>query len=146
MSDLTKDNKYKTTPAEKRLLEVLVNPDYLGKSITEICKVAGISRFKYYDAMKKEEFRQLVNDTTMDLIKGKAADVLNATYKFAMTDKGHQDRKMLLTIADIYKDKQEVKHSGVMDIKQENSLVGLSFEELKELASSRYGSDKNEST
>lgn len=116
MSDLTKDNNYKPTPAEKKLLEVLINPDYLGKSTTEICKVAGISRFKYYDAMKKEDFRQLVNETTMDLIKGKAADVLNATYKFAMKEKGHQDRKMLLTIADIYKDKQEVEHSGSVDI------------------------------
>lgn len=116
MSDLTKDNRYKPTPAEKKLLEVLINPEYLGKSVMDICKVAGVSRFKYYDAMKKEDFVSLVNETTMDLIKGKASDVLNATYKFALKEKGHQDRKMLLTIAGIYVDKQEVEHSGGIEL------------------------------
>ena len=109
MSDITQANTYKPTPAEKKLLEVLVNPEHLGKTVMAICKVAGISRFKYYDAMKKEPFRKLVNDTTMDLIKGKASDVLNAAYKYALTEKGFQDRKMILTIADIYTDKAEVQ-------------------------------------
>lgn len=111
---MTERNKYKPTAAEKKLLEVLINPDYLGKSVTTICKAAGVSRKKYYDAMGKEEFVGLVNDTTMDLIKGKASEVLNATYKYALTAKGHQDRKLILTIAGIYTDK--VEHSGSLDI------------------------------
>ncbi len=64
--------------------------------------------------MSKEPFVQLVNETTMELIKGKASEVLNATYKYALTEKGHQDRKMILTIAGIYTDK--VEHSGSLDI------------------------------
>lgn len=114
MSEVTKRNNYKPTAAEKKLLEVLINPDFVGKSITAICKAANVSRKKYYDAMSKDEFVRLVNNTTMDLIKGKASDVLNASYKYAMTAKGHQDRKMILTIAGIYTDK--VEHSGSLEI------------------------------
>ena len=112
----TKDDKYKLTAAEKKLFEVLVNPEHTGKTVTELCNLAKISRNKYYDAMKKEGFVSLVNETTMDLIKGKASDVLNATYKFALKEKGHQDRKMLLTIAGIYVDKQEVEHTGGVEL------------------------------
>jgi hypothetical protein len=111
---VTEGNKYKPTAAEKKLLKVLINPEYVGKSVTAICKAAGVSRKKYYDAMSKEPFVQLVNETTMELIKGKASEVLNATYKYALTEKGHQDRKMILTIAGIYTDK--VEHSGSLDI------------------------------
>lgn len=116
MSEVTKSDKYKPTAAEKKLLEVLINPEYVGESVTSICKAANVSRKKYYDAMGKEAFVTLVNETTMDLIKGKASDVLNAAYKFALKEKGHQDRKMILTIAGIYSDKQEIEHSGNIDI------------------------------
>ena len=118
MSEVTKSNEYKPTAAEKRLLEVLINPTYVGDSITSICKVANVSRKKYYDAMSKEEFRNLVSDTTMELIKGKASDVLNAAYKYALKEKGYQDRKLILTIAGIYTDKQEIEHSGNVDISE----------------------------
>lgn len=66
-----KNDKYKPTPAEKKLLEVLLNAENVGKSVQELCNLAGVSRNKYYDAMKKQEFVDLVNKTTMDLIKGK---------------------------------------------------------------------------
>ncbi|MGG5372847.1 phBC6A51 family helix-turn-helix protein [Enterococcus sp. AZ196] len=129
--DLTNANRYKPTPAEKKLLEILINPEYIGKSVTDICKAATISRFKYYEAMKNEEFTKLVNEITMDLIKGKASDVLNASYKYALTEKGHQDRKMILTIAGIYTDKQDIKHSGGVDIRKQ--YEEMSDEELEEL-------------
>ncbi|MBW5474245.1 phBC6A51 family helix-turn-helix protein [Enterococcus gallinarum] len=109
---MTENDKYTPTPAEKKLLEVLLNAENVGKSVQELCNLAGVSRNKYYDAMKKQEFVDLVNKTTMALIKGKAANVLNAAYNFALTEKGHQDRKMLLTIAGIYTDKQETEISG----------------------------------
>ena len=121
---LTEANKYKPTPAEKKLLEVLINPDYVGKSVTAICKAAKVSRFKYYDAMKNESFVELVNETTMSLIKGKVSDVLNATYKYALTEKGHQDRKVLLTIAGIYVDKKETEISGGLDIANTSTEIG----------------------
>lgn len=132
----TKDDKYKLTAAEKKLFEVLVNPENTGKTVTELCNLARISRNKYYDAMKKDGFVSLVNETTMELIKGKASDVLNATYKFALKEKGHQDRKMLLTIAGIYVDKSVV--TG--DLKISNPYAGLTTDELRKLArSDKYG-------
>ncbi|MGX2944208.1 helix-turn-helix domain-containing protein [Enterococcus alishanensis] len=42
-----------------------------------------------------------------------------------------------------WRDKQEVEHSGGVDVKQENSLSDLTFEQLKELAAKRYGSDSD---
>lgn len=129
---MTIEDTYTPTAAEKKLLEVLINPQNVGESVQELCNLAGVSRNKYYDAMKKKAFVKLVNDITMDLIKGKTADVLNATYKFALTEKGHQDRKMLLTIAGVYTDKRETELSGGIDVNQR--YTEMSDSELKELA------------
>lgn len=120
---MTEKDKYTPTPAEKKLLEVLLNAENVGKSVQELCNLAGVSRNKYYDAMKKQEFVDLVNKTTMALIKGKAANVMNAAYNFALTEKGHQDRKMLLTIAGIYSDKQETKISGHIKTDKLDSIL-----------------------
>ena len=57
---MTENDKYKPTPAEKKLLEVLLNAENVGKSVQELCNLAGVSRNKYYDAMKKQEFVDLV--------------------------------------------------------------------------------------
>lgn len=129
---MTEKDKYKPTAAEKRLLEILINPEHLGKNVTELCNLAEVSRNKYYDAMKKKEFQSLVADTTQDLIKGKIGDVLNATYKYSLTAKGHQDRKVLLTMAGLYVDKKETEISG--GLKVNNPFAGLTEEELRKLA------------
>lgn len=121
---MTEKYKYKPTAAEKRLLEVLINPEYLGKNVTELCNLAEISRNKYYDAMKKKDFQLLVADTTQDLIKGKIGDVLNATYKYSLTAKGHQDRKVLLTMAGLHVDKKETEISGGLDIANTSTEIG----------------------
>lgn len=129
---MTEKYKYKPTAAEKRLLEVLINPEYLGRNVTDLCNLAEISRNKYYDAMKKKEFQELVADTTQDLIKGKIGDVLNATYKYSLTAKGHQDRKVLLTMAGLYVDKKETELSGGVEVN--NPYANLSEDELRKLA------------
>ncbi len=54
---MTKTNIYEPTVAEKKLLEVLINPEHLGKNVTELCNLANVSRNKYYDAMKKTTIR-----------------------------------------------------------------------------------------
>lgn len=131
--DVTKGNIYKPTTAEKKLLEVLINPENAGKTVTDICNLANVSRRKYYEAMGKEEFSNLVNETTMDLVTAKAGSVLNAAYKYAMKEKGFQDRKMILTIAGIYVDKSQTELSG--GIKVSNPYEGLTEEELRKLAS-----------
>lgn len=42
-----------------------------------------------------------------------------------------------------WRDKKETEFSGGMEVKQENSLSKLTFDQLKELAAKRYGSDSN---
>lgn len=129
---MTKNDEYKPTAAEKRLLEVLINPDNVGSSVTELCNLANVSRNKYYEAMKKVEFATLVNNMTMELIKGKAASVLNASFKYALEKKGYQDRKLILTIAGIYVDKSQTEITGGIEVN--NPFKNLTEEELRKLA------------
>lgn len=121
--DVAKGNIYKPTTAEKKLLEVLINPENAGKTVTDICNLANVSRRKYYEAMGKEGFSNLVNETTMDLVTAKAGSVLNAAYKYAMKEKGFQDRKMILTIAGIYVDKTQTELSGSVDINERSKEI-----------------------
>lgn len=115
---VTKSNTYKLTPSSRRLLEALINPDNLDKNVTQLCNIADISRNSYYRFMKEQEFVDLVNDTIMDLIKGKVGNIMNATYKFALTEKGHQDRKMLLTMLGAYTEKKEISMNGKLSLKE----------------------------
>lgn len=130
---MTKTSIYKPTVAEKKLLEVLINPEHLRKNVTELCNLADVSRNKYYDAMKKEAFQELVKSTTLELVKAKIGDVLNATYIYALGEKGHQDRKLLLTMAGLYADKQETVLSGEVKTST-NPFDGIDTEVLEKLA------------
>lgn len=122
---------YKPTPAEERLLEVLLDPANLGKTVTEKCRLAGVSRDIYYKAMQKPGFCALLNKTALMLIRDKVADVLNATYKFAMQPKNHQDRKLLLELFDMYANKTKVEVSG--ENGEPIKVAALSEEEKREL-------------
>lgn len=119
----TKPNEYRPTKAEKKLLEALVNPDNMGINVEDLCAVAKISKNTYYVAMKKPEFVKLVNETTLELVKGKVSDVLNASYLYALTEKGFQDRKMILTIAGIYVDKSQTELSGSVDMNERSKEI-----------------------
>lgn len=103
-------DEYKPTTAEERMLEVLLNPESTGKNTTEKCQLADVSRETWYKAFKKPGFVKLVNETSVDLIREKVSDVLNATYKSAMTEgaKGFQDRKILLEMAGVYREKSDI--------------------------------------
>lgn len=114
---MTKTNKWSLTPARERLLETLVNPEHLGKNVTELCNLAAISRNSYYKFMDEPEFVEMINKTSLDMVKTKIGDVVNATYKYALGEKGHQDRKLLLTMAGLYADKSEVENTGDLGIK-----------------------------
>lgn len=131
---MTKNDIYKPTAAEKKLLEVLINPEHLGKNVTELCNLANVSRNKYYDAMKKQPFQELVKNTTLELVKGKIGDVLNATYIYALGEKGHQDRKVLLTMAGIYADKTESTVNA--NVINHNPYDELTADELRKLINS----------
>lgn len=110
---VTKINVYEPSSAEIKLVEVLSNPKNAALNITKLCDLANISRKTYYQIMKKPDFVEYKNAMTLEMIKGKIDNVVKATYKFATTDaKCAQDRKILLTMAGLYKDKQEIESTN----------------------------------
>jgi hypothetical protein len=125
MAEQTIADKYIPTAAEQKLIEVLCDPKNYGKSVTEICKVADISRDVYYTAIKKPGFVDYYNSIMLQIMKGKVGDVLKAVAKYAIEEpRCHQDRKMLLEMAGIYTEKkiQEItgKDGGSVRIKLED--------------------------
>ncbi len=102
---ITNTDKYLLTDYGKKLLEVLVNPEHYGKSVTEKCQIAGVSRDTYYRLMKEDGFIDILNETSVSMIKGHVNDILQATLKFSLKDpKCHSDRIMLLRKIGIVKD------------------------------------------
>ena len=123
---MKKVNEYEPTAAEKRILEVALNPESFSMNIEERCKAANTSKVTWYKAMAKQPFTDLLNKLTMDMLKGKVSNIVNATYKFATTDsKCASDRKVLLTMAGLYTDKQQLDNniSGALEIKLDNELA-----------------------
>lgn len=109
----TQDNIYEPTAGEKKLLEILVNPEHYSKNVKTICGLAGVDRTVYYDAMKKPEFVKYYNKLVVEMMKGKVSDIMKATVKFATAfSQNHQDRKLLLEMAGVYTPKQELEHTG----------------------------------
>lgn len=125
MNDISaKLNEYQPTPSERKLLEVLLNPEHYKKSITEKCEIAGVDRGIFYIAMKKQEFVDLYNETIKAGIKASVGKVLQATEEFAIRFPGnHQDRKILLEMAGAYIEKKDLNVSGSLGF--ESSLKDL---------------------
>ena len=121
------NDKFLPTPAEQRLIEQLVNPENMGKTITEICSKAGVVRDVYYDALKKEGFYEFLNKTIIECIKSRIGDVLNACFKYATNNaKNTADRRMLLEMAGMYKE------TKVVENKNTDNLNDYSEDDLKE--------------
>lgn len=91
-------NKRPLTPEEERLLEVLLNPEHVGKNVTQKCLAANICRASYYEIMRRERFLDCLNKTAVDLVRDKMAEVIATSVKVATGSgaRGFQDRQMLL--------------------------------------------------
>jgi len=126
-------DQYIPTAAEKRILEVALNPDSFTMNIKERCQAAKTSKETWYKAMSKKPFTDLLNNLTMDMLKGKVSNIVNATYKFATTDsKCASDRKVLLTMAGLYTDKQQIDSTVDATVTNKYDLSGLTTEQIKE--------------
>jgi hypothetical protein len=133
LSIYTKYDEYLPTPGEQRLLEVLLNPSYYGKSITEKCQFADISRQTYYILMKKSEFTSLIKKTSIDLLKDRIGEILDASVKFAVSNaRCSQDRRMLLELIGLYKEHKTLDVTA-MGNTSNSCLNELSAEELRAL-------------
>ena len=56
----TKSNELNLTSKQRKLAELLANPDFTG-SITELCRECGVARSTYYKWLDKPEFTQYVD-------------------------------------------------------------------------------------
>jgi len=127
----TENNKYEPTAAERKLLEVLANPDYINASVTDICNAAGINRTTYYKAFKKKEFVAYQEKFTKDLLKQGLLPVIRSLEKEARKG-SYQHQKLYLEMAGMYTEKKQHelagKDGGPIQIES------LSTEELKQKA------------
>lgn len=111
-------NIYEPTEAEKKVLEVAINPDYFGVSIVDKCKVADVTRTTWYNCMNKKEFVELMNRLIIDTLKSNIGEIVQATMKFGKTNaKNSADRKVLLTMAGLYSDKLDANVNNDVTIK-----------------------------
>lgn len=104
--DKRNSTKYKPTEKEKNLLEVLINPDYRMKSITDICRAAKCTRNIYYNAFAKEEFVKIYKEMSESLVKQAIAPVINAFVREAQRGSFNHG-KVLLEMAGLYNKKDD---------------------------------------
>ncbi len=118
MKDVSKINDiYTPTEAEKRILEVCIDPETFTLNITQRCEKANVSRETWYKTMKKQDFIKMLNQMLMDNLRGKIGDVINATYKYAIADsRNTADRKILMTMTGIYAEDINLNHKVVTPI------------------------------
>jgi len=61
------NTEYKPTRTERKLIEVMIQPENRFKSVTELCEIAKCSRKAFYEAHKKPEFVKLVKEESRGL-------------------------------------------------------------------------------
>ncbi len=64
------------TAAEQRLLSVLLNPEYIGRPVTERCQAAEISRESYYQIIRRPRFQAARATFVQALLGDGVLDVL----------------------------------------------------------------------
>ena len=116
---------YKPSAIEEKLLEVLLNPKYRMKSITDICQIAEMSRQSYYNAFAKPEFEAYYKQKSLEMVKQSIAPVLAAFMAEAKRG-SFQHGKVLLEMGGLYAENQNINLQGKLD------FDGLSAEERKE--------------
>lgn len=99
---------YEPSLSEEKLLEVLLNPQYRMKSITDICGIAGIDRSTYYRAFAKPGFNELYKQKSIELVNQQVAPVINAFVAEAKRG-SFQHGKVLLEMGGVYTEKQQIE-------------------------------------
>lgn len=105
------------TPAEKRVVDVYLEEETYSLSAKEIAEKADITTKYYYDLIRGERFSTYINGLINQQVGAKMALVLQATFKHALKEGNHQDRKMLLEKYGMYSQRQEVELTAPQIIK-----------------------------
>lgn len=120
---LDTEKEYIPTTAEKKLLEVLMEPENYTIPISKLCEKAGIGRNTYYHMCKKPEFIKKRNEILDNIFKSFVPEVKKAAVKYAINNaKNFQDRKMILEMTGEYKPSQDINLNSVSDSEIEKEL------------------------
>jgi len=114
------------TPAEKRLIEALLDPGNRFKSISEICDTAKCGRRTYYRAFDRPRFREEYKRQAAALSERHLGQVMNAFVREA-TRGSFQHGKVLLEMAGVYSEKTKHEHSG-----PDGGPIPVTLDELQE--------------
>jgi len=109
--------EYEPTTCEKKILEVLLNPEYRNKKVTEICTIAGVDRKVYYRAFDKPEFVAYYKKISVNLTIKAVAPMVNAFVKWGLSG-SFQHGKVILEMAEVYKEKQQLDINKTIPISE----------------------------
>ena len=110
--------EYRPTFAERKLVDVLLNPQHRMKSVTDVCRIADINRSTYYDSFAKPDFNDYYKEKSLELVKSQVAPVINAFVAEAKRG-SFQHGKVLLEMAGIYAERQQIEAVNVnVELKQ----------------------------
>jgi hypothetical protein len=105
------------TACEKKIVDALLDPANRYKTITELCRVANVSRDIYYDAFKKPEFQEYYKYISLMMVKQAVAPMLNTFVREGLRG-SYQHGKAILEMADVY-------HEGGMTAQQSPSQINI---------------------
>ena len=134
LKGLPKECKY-LSPAEIKILRGLMDPEIQKLSTnTEKCEAIGVSRAKFYAALKNPTFLKIFNEQSMAIVRSEAIPILRSSIKFAKEkSSNYRDRAMLFQMLGF------INNDGVdininLEQKKENPFEHMSLDELKALA------------
>lgn len=88
------------TPSREKILTALLNPEFIGLTVSEKCRRIEVSRQAWYDALHDSEFMALVNKTSLDVLKEGIAGAMAALLKSASnpSPKCNPDRRLFFEL------------------------------------------------
>ena len=97
---LTESDAPRLSPAREKILAALLNPEFIGLTTTEKCNRINVSRQSWYKALRDSEFMELVNKTSLDVLKENIAGVMGALIKSASnpSSKSNADRRLFFEL------------------------------------------------
>ncbi len=96
----TVNDEQRLSPTREKILIALLNPEFVGLTVTEKCQRIGVSRQAWYCALHDSAFMELVNKTSLDVLKENIVGVMNALIKSASnpSSKSNSDRRLFFEL------------------------------------------------
>lgn len=107
--------EYKLVGCEERILEVLLDPECINMTVTDRCKVIGISRNTYYTHMNKPAFNAYCKTLVRSTIQSEVMPLLNAALREAKKGSFHHF-KLLMEMGQFHTDEKNLNIDGNMAI------------------------------